>query len=101
VFRITAPGKNVVFCGFTSGALQANLDVALKKQLHILGVSAPKDNLSSAINLLANKVINVKPFISGTYSIGDLLKAYKDGDRTDEKELPHERTVIIDCFGRL
>jgi threonine dehydrogenase-like Zn-dependent dehydrogenase len=101
VFRVTAPEKNVVFCGFTSGALQANLDVALRKQLCILGVSAPRDNISSAINLLANKVINVKPFLSGTYPIGDLLKAYKDGDRTNEKELPHERTVIIDCYGRL
>jgi threonine dehydrogenase-like Zn-dependent dehydrogenase len=101
VFRVTAPGKNVVFCGVTSGALQANLEVALRKQLHLLGVSVPRENISSAINLLANKVINVKPFLSGTYPIGDLPKAYKDAEKIDEKELPHERMVIIDCYGKL
>lgn len=102
IFRVTAPRKSIVFCGFAHTSLQANLNAVLQKELHIQGVGDPSENLSSAINLLANKAVLIDPFTSGVYNIDNLPQAYADAQTSEEdRELPHERMSIIDCFGKL
>lgn len=98
VFRITAPNKNVVFCGFRAGALQASLKLALEKQLHIFGSSDASKNLSTAINLLATKAIDLDMFHLDVYDLSALPKAYT---KESEYEAPHERLSLIDCYGQL
>ncbi len=99
-FRVTAPQKSVVFCGFAPQSLQVNLELALKKQLHIIGVSDASENISSAINLLANKAVDVNRFSHRTYPLDDLPKAYADG--AAERGTNHNiNLTIIDCYGKL
>lgn len=99
-FRVTAPEKTVVFCGFAPQNLQVNLELALKKQLHIIGVSDASENISSAINLLANRAVDVNRFSHCTYFLDDLPKAYADGAAERGKNQNINLTVI-DCYGKL
>ncbi len=99
-FRVTAPEKTVVFCGFAPQNLQVNLEMALKKQLHIIGVSDASENISSAINLLANKAVDVNRFAHSVYPLEELPKAYEAGaaDRGTDHNI---RLTVIDCYGKL
>lgn len=100
VFRTVGPHKHVVFCGFNSESLQVNLGLALQKELHVFGVSDPTGNIATAINLLANKAVNVNIFAHKIYSIGNLQQAY-DETATNDNERPHEAISVIDCYGQL
>lgn len=99
-FRVTAPEKNVVFCGVAPNSLQVNLELALKKELHITGVSYASENISSAINLLANKAVDVTRFAQKTYALNDLKQAYDDTCEAN-KGNKNMRLTIIDCYGKL
>ena len=99
-FRVTAPQKNVVFCGFAPNSLQVNLELALKKQLHVICVSNAQANISSAINLLANKAVNVSMFAKKTYPLEQLPQAYTDiAGQSKSNKSTH--LTIIDCYGKL
>ena len=99
-FRVTAPEKNVVFCGFAPDTLQVNLEMALRKQLHVMGVSRASENISSAINLLANKAVNVSLFSQKTYTLDELPQAYED-KLNSEAGNQNINLTIIDCYGKL
>lgn len=100
VFRTVGPKKHIVFCGFAAESLQVNLGLAMRKELHIFGVSDPTENIATAINLLANKAINVNIFANKVYSIGRLEQAYDETAKNDN-DYPHEVISIIDCYGQL
>lgn len=100
VFRVTAPNKNIVFCGFRANSLQASLKLALEKQLHIFGSSDASQNLSTAVNLLATKAIDLDMFHLNIYDLSDLPAAYADAKENDYNA-PHERLSLIDCYGQL
>lgn len=99
-FRVTAPEKNVVFCGFAPDSLQVNLEIALKKQLHLVCVSSAADNIASAINLLANKAVDVSRFNCRTYMLDDVEKAYTEGIENNSGN-QNVYLSIIDCYGKL
>ncbi len=99
-FRVTAPEKTVVFCGFAPQNLQVNLEMALRKQLHIIGVSDATENISSAVNLLANKAVDVERFSRRTYPLDELPRAYADS--AAERGTDHNiNLTVIDCYGKL
>ncbi|MBP5242908.1 MAG: zinc-binding dehydrogenase [Clostridia bacterium] len=101
VFRVVAPDKNVVFCRTYPGMLQTDLETALKKQLHVMGVSRATENISTAINLLANHAVDVSKFSHGIYSLSRLPEVYRIFEKEYEKESPSEPMAIVDCYGKL
>ena len=61
-FRVSARGTNTVFCGFHAGDLMVNLDLAFRKQIAVYGVADTEDYLPTAVNLLANKAVDLSAF---------------------------------------
>lgn len=98
VFRVTAPRKNVVFVGYAPGSMQIDLELVFRKELHVIGVHDGSDNISTAINLLATRAVDVSVFSCRTYSLDQLPKAYTDGEAERGKV---ERPAVIDCYGKL
>lgn len=60
--NVCAPEKNVVLCGTGGDALQVDLDLLLRKRLTLRGVTDGTEELETAINLVANKAIDVNKF---------------------------------------
>lgn len=97
-FRVTAPGKNVVFCGYAPTATQVNLELAIKKELRLLGASNASASITTALNLLATKAIDVSIFPRKNYSLDQIESIYAD---MNEKATKTEYLAYIDCFGKL
>lgn len=98
VFRVTAPGKNVVFCRTSSAPLQVNLELAMDKQLHILGVSDVSEKIATAINLLATKAVDVSRFPLGICTLENVCDFFTRPVNTED---PTEPLVMVDCYGKL
>lgn len=99
-FHVTAPEKTVVFCGYAPTTLQVNLKMALQKQLHIIGINNASANIATAINLLANKAVDVSRFNKNSYLLNDLPEAYAEAKNNDAAKSGTLLTVI-DCYGKL
>lgn len=61
-FKVCAPHTSVAYSGFHGKDLTVNLDLALKKQIAIYGITNGADYIPAAINLLANKAIDLSLF---------------------------------------
>lgn len=101
VFRVTAPEKTVVFCGYAPQSLQVDLKLALTKELRLVGVSQASENISTAINLLANKAVDVSSFPQRTYALNDLGRAYAESETYMSNSNRGLNIFIIDCYGKL
>ncbi len=60
--RVCSPGKNIVYCGQTSGSLPLDINETIKKRLTVSGVPDGTDFIENAINLIASKAIDVALF---------------------------------------
>lgn len=98
IFRVTAPNTNVVFCRTSSAALQVNLEPALDKQLHILGVSDATENIATAINMLATKAVDVSLFAPRICTLENAADFFAQPYRSDD---PTEPLTMVDCYGKL
>ncbi len=61
-FRLAARSTNVVLYGQSAGGLKVSLDTAVKKHLAIYCVDNGYGYLDTAINLMANKAVDISPY---------------------------------------
>ncbi len=61
-FKVSARATSAVFTGFHGHDLTVNINNALKKQITVYGVTNGSDYIPTAINLLANKAIDLSQF---------------------------------------
>ncbi len=61
-FKVSARETHTVFCGFHGHDVSVNLDVALKKQITVYGITDGSDYISTAFNLIATKAIDFSSF---------------------------------------
>lgn len=91
-FKVCGRGASVVYAGFYKFDGNVNLELALKKQITVLGRTSGEDEVPTAINLLANKAVNFS-FLDMNSSDADGAEAALSPaeDSTDQSENP---TVI-------
>ncbi|MBR2341706.1 MAG: zinc-binding dehydrogenase [Clostridia bacterium] len=81
IFAHVANGARVAFCSRDEKTLNVNLQNAMRRNVTITGVTECREYISTAINILANKVINFSQF-SFRYSpeekLPALLKEYAE-----------------------
>lgn len=65
-FRVCAPGSDVSFCVGIANDFMLDLEVALKKRLTVHGVTDAADYLETAINLIANRAVDLTRFTANT-----------------------------------
>ncbi len=70
---VCAPGKHIAYCGLNPDDLTLDLGKAIRKQLTVHGVPDGTDYLETAINLIANKTLDLSAFRFTTYP-ADALK---------------------------
>lgn len=61
-FKVSARNTSAVFSGFHGHDLTVNINNALKKQISIFGITNGSEYIPTAINLLANKAIDLSRF---------------------------------------
>lgn len=79
LFSVTRSHKNVVLAGFTNPERKISFKEAFRKNLDVFSVNHGYSYTSAAINLLANKAINVSSFQCPSVSFTDLEDALAKG----------------------
>ncbi len=92
-FAACASDKNVVFCGQNGNNLTFGLNEMLEKQLSVHGISDGTDYIETAINLIANKAVDLNAFRANTI-VADLLPAFFKQYAGDEKIPVNELNVV-------
>lgn len=77
-FPICARGKTVVFCGQNGNEIQLPLNDILEKQLSVHGISEGTDYIETAINLIANKAVNLSVYRANTIGADALAALFLD-----------------------
>ncbi len=77
-FTVCAQNKNVVICGDSGQSLPVDLGPALDKQLTVSCVSDGTDYIETAINLIANKAIDLEALHAHMHNAGELTALLKD-----------------------
>lgn len=72
LFPLVKRDSFVVFCAPTGKTLHVNLEHALTNNITIKGITESREFVSTAINLLANKVVNYSEFPYNTYKEEEL-----------------------------
>lgn len=89
-FKICARGTNTVFSGFHGHDFSVNINIALKKQISIHGLTNGSDYIPTAINLLANKAIDLSKFTINTFNanrISEIISNKKENSTEDNNVL--------------
>ncbi len=76
-FAVCARDKNVVFCGQSGSNLSFGLNDVLEKQLSVHGISDGTDYIETAINLIANKAIDLTAFRANEFAAENLPEFFK------------------------
>lgn len=80
--RLLKDGGQVILAGYTfTDKHGVDIDIILKKQLRLLGVNNGDGEVSSAINLLANKILRTDGMINDRLSFEDVPKAVEEGSK--------------------
>lgn len=77
-FPICAREKTVVFCGQSGNGIQLPLNEILEKQLSVHGISEGTDYIKTAINLIANKAVNLSVYRANTIGADALAALFRD-----------------------
>lgn len=80
-FSVCAREKNVVFCGRNEDGASLSLNEILGRQLTVHGISDGTDYIETAINLIANRAIDLSPFqmkLTGAEKLPALFKNYTE-----------------------
>ncbi len=93
-FLVSARGSNVVLCGPYAGNAEFDLVLALKKQLTMRCVWNCADYVETAINLIANRAVDLDPFRIERLKPAGLNKLFKRF--ADDPELDRETIFITD-----
>ena len=74
LFPLVKRDAFVAFCAPTGKSLHVNLEYALKNNVTIKGITESREFVSTAINLLANKVVNYSEFPYNSFREEELPK---------------------------
>ena len=92
MFPLVQRDSYVAFCSLMSKSLQVNLEYAMKNNVTIKGITESREYLSTAINLLANKVVSFAEFPFRSYREEELpallenyATVYKNGGALPEQ----------------
>lgn len=78
LFHVCKREGKTAFCGFQLRELNVNIDLAMKKQLVVYGISGGKDNIQAAINLIANKAVDFSRFPVLSYTSEQVNDMFRD-----------------------
>lgn len=84
---VCAAGKHVAFCGLGADNLSLDASEIINKQLTVHGVADGTENLEMAVNLIANKAVDLSAFKLRHYSAAQtetLFKELSGGSAVDE-----------------
>lgn len=96
-FDVSSNLENIVYAGFSYSKIIINLDEALKKNIKIIGVTNGYGYTSSAINLLANHVIDLSKFEMETVNYDNLPKLFEERvEQISENKL--RKAVIVNLL---
>lgn len=73
-FKLAAPFSTVAFAGFTYPNVKIPLTVAMTKQISTVCITNGYENYLTAINLLANKVLDLSSYILTPTKMDDLIE---------------------------
>lgn len=90
---VCAAGKHIAFCGSGDEDLPLDLSNVIKKQLTLHGVPDGTEYLEMAINLIANKSIDLTSFRFNTYRADDAATLLSD--LADRPERPVDEICVI------
>ncbi len=88
--KICAPEKHLAFCGVGGEGLVLDINAAMRKRLTVHGVSDGTDELETAINLVANKALDLSAFRfreHGKNDVAAVLSSLGEPDGRDVDEL--------------
>lgn len=94
IFSLIQNGGNVGIIGYNaqSSTIKIDLNTLLSRQVNVYCVKEGHKEITSAINMLAMKAINISDFATASSnfsSVGDVFKNYKPGKSPS--------IVIVDC----
>ncbi len=92
--KLASYNAKVGFVGFSSPNLKVNFNTAMKKQLKFYCVTHGYGYTEQAINLIANKVIDLAPFKLNPVKYEDCIDAIKDVSKS-LKESNRETTLLL------
>lgn len=76
--KVCAAEKHIVFCGMDRDAFALDLSEVIKKRLTLHGVSDGTENLEMAINLIANKSVDLSAFRFSVHDADELPSLLND-----------------------
>ena len=85
-FRVSARDSAVVLCGLNRYSVSLNLETAIRKQISVYGVSDASDYLETAINLIANKAVDLGAIRCNSQDVSaveEVLDKYRSGGDYD------------------
>lgn len=89
--RLLKDGGDVILAGYSLPEKHSvDMDVILRKQLKLRGINNGDGEISSAINLLANKIVRTDGMISERLDFDDVPKAVSEGSK-----YPYKFTHIL------
>ena len=77
-FRLAARNSNVVIYGQPAGGLKVRLDLAIRKHLAIYCVENGFGYLDTAINLMANKAVDISPYKANVVKAAKAASLFHD-----------------------
>lgn len=92
-FKVLAKNTKAAYAGFHGYEFSVDLDVALRKQISIFGVTNGEEYLSTAINLLANKAIDLSSFRFIAFEASETEKTYEALSVKESENDP--RTIYV------
>lgn len=81
MFKFLARDTSAAFCSLTEKPLSVNLELALKNNITIKGITECREYISTAINILANKAVTFSEFVYNTFpeeALPEKMKEYAE-----------------------
>ena len=85
--KLCASDKNLAYCGLDGEAVSLDLGELIRKRLTVHGVSDGTDNLEMAINLAANRAVDLSAFHYNVVPANDAGKVFAELAQTTERPL--------------
>lgn len=99
-FTLLKHGARAAFCALTPKTLNVNLEIAMKSNVTLIGITESREFISTAINILANKAVTFSAFPYRQFAEKELPKLLADYATALESggSLPEEITVVKFIF---
>lgn len=96
--KLASNNARVGFVGFSSPNLKVNFNLAMKKQLSFTCVTSGFGYTEQAINMLANKAIDLSVFPLNTVKYDNCVSAIKDISKKSDEVSEEKLMLLIDMM---